>query len=84
MTHTAGRCDGRQKGCESGYYNLHRNLNKTLLHKLPLTSYLFSAGQSVALRGGKKADEGVGKKMCFTVVKLTRKRLQINIKEIYS
>ena len=32
MTHTAGRRDGRQKGCESGYYNLHRNLNKTLLH----------------------------------------------------
>jgi len=30
------------------------------------------------------ADEGVGKKMCFTVVKLTRKRLQKNIKEMYS
>jgi len=32
VTHTAGRRDGRQEGCESGYYNLHRNLNKTLLH----------------------------------------------------
>jgi len=32
MTHTTGRRDGRQEGCESGYYNLHRNLNKTLLH----------------------------------------------------
>lgn len=30
------------------------------------------------------ADEGVGKKMCFTIVKLTRKRLQRNIKEMYS
>ena len=30
------------------------------------------------------ADEGVGKKMCSTVVKLTRKRLQKNIKEMYS
>ena len=43
MTHTAGRRDGRQEGCESGYYDLHRNLNKTLLHNLltflPLTSY---------------------------------------------
>ena len=44
VTHTAGRCDGRQKGRESGYYDLHRNLNKTLLHNLltflPLTSHL--------------------------------------------
>ena len=29
---TRGR-DGRQEGRERGYYNLHRNLNETLLHK---------------------------------------------------
>ena len=34
VAHTAGRRDGRQKGRESGYYDLHRNLNKTLLHNI--------------------------------------------------
>ena len=34
ISHTRGRCDGRQEGCECGYYNLHRNLNYTLLHHL--------------------------------------------------
>ena len=34
VTHTTGRCDGRQEGCERGYYNLHRNLNNPLFHKL--------------------------------------------------
>jgi len=23
-------CDGRQEGCECGYYHLHRNLNNAL------------------------------------------------------
>ena len=33
---TRGR-DGRQEGCERGYYHLHRNLNETLLlHHLSL------------------------------------------------
>ena len=32
---TRGR-DGRQEGCECGYYNLHRNLNETLLHDYSL------------------------------------------------
>jgi hypothetical protein len=35
VAHAARRGDGRQEGCESGYYDLHRNLNKTLfLHSL--------------------------------------------------
>ena len=41
MSHTRGRCDGRQEGCESGYYDLHRYLNNSIrLHKLHLTSIL--------------------------------------------
>ena len=31
---TRGR-DGRQEGRESGYYNLHRNLNDALFHASP-------------------------------------------------
>ena len=34
MSHAARRCDGRQEGCERGYYDLHRNLYYTLLHLL--------------------------------------------------
>ena len=34
VTHTTGRGDGRQESRECGYYNLHRNLNNPLLHKL--------------------------------------------------
>ena len=34
VPHTTRRCDGRQEGCERGYYDLHRNLNETLLHLL--------------------------------------------------
>ena len=33
---TRGR-DGRQEGRERGYYNLHPNLNKTLLHNFQLS-----------------------------------------------
>ena len=29
--HTARRCDGREEGCECGYYDLHRNLNNVVL-----------------------------------------------------
>ena len=39
MSHTTRGGDGRQEGCESGYYHLHRYLNNTIrLHKLHLTS----------------------------------------------
>ena len=39
VSHAAGRAQCRQKCCESGYYHLHRHLNKTiLLHTLLLTS----------------------------------------------
>jgi len=31
VSHATGGCDGRQEGCERGYYHLHRNLNETLL-----------------------------------------------------
>ena len=42
MSHTTRGCDGRQEGCESGYYHLHRYLNNTIrLHKLHLTSDIF-------------------------------------------
>ena len=34
VAHATGRCDGRQEGCERGYYDLHRNLYYTLLHLL--------------------------------------------------
>ncbi len=36
VAHAARGCDGRQKGRECGYYNLHRNLNETLLHDYSL------------------------------------------------
>jgi len=42
---TRGR-DGRQEGRERGYYNLHRNLNKSLLHDL----ILFTLHSSLAQR----------------------------------
>ena len=29
--HATGGRDGRQEGCERGYYHLHRNLNKSFL-----------------------------------------------------
>ena len=35
MSHTTRSCDGRQEGCESGYYHLHRYLNNTIrLHNV--------------------------------------------------
>ena len=34
IPHATGRCDGRQEGCECGYYDLHRYLDYTLLHLL--------------------------------------------------
>ena len=32
VAHATRGGDGRQEGCECGYYDLHRNLNKTFLH----------------------------------------------------
>ena len=32
MAEARGGRDGRQEGCERGYYHLHRNLNHLLLH----------------------------------------------------
>ncbi len=32
MAHATGGRDGRQEGCESGYYNLHRDLKNLLFH----------------------------------------------------
>ena len=46
VAHAARGCDGRQEGRERGYYNLHRNLNDSLLHTLPLLSYLCRWGCS--------------------------------------
>ena len=37
LSHTTRRCDGRQKRRERSYYNLHRNLNDTLLHNYQLS-----------------------------------------------
>ena len=34
VPHTARSRDGRQESRESGYYNLHRNLNNPLFHTL--------------------------------------------------
>ena len=31
-THAAGRCNRREESRESGYYNLHRNLDEALFH----------------------------------------------------
>ena len=35
VTHTRRGCDGREEGCECGYYDLHRDLNETLFHASP-------------------------------------------------
>ena len=32
VTHTRRGCNGCQEGCESGYYDLHRNLDDSLFH----------------------------------------------------
>ena len=37
MTHTRCGRNGGQEGRERGYYDLHRNLNKLLLHHTPLS-----------------------------------------------
>ena len=37
--HATRGCDGREKGCESGYYDLHRYLDDAFLH-LSFTSLL--------------------------------------------
>ncbi len=34
VAHTRRGRNGRQEGRERGYYHLHRNLNKLLLHRL--------------------------------------------------
>ena len=34
VAHAARGSNGRQEGCECGYYHLHRNLNDFLLHTL--------------------------------------------------
>ena len=34
VSHTTRGRNGRQEGCERGYYHLHRNLNDFLLHTL--------------------------------------------------
>ena len=36
VTHATRGCDGRQKGCESGYYDLHRYLDDAFFHASPL------------------------------------------------
>ena len=41
MSHTTRGCDGRQEGCESGYYHLHRYLNNTIrLHNFHFSKFL--------------------------------------------
>ena len=45
---TRGR-DGRQEGCERGYYNLHRNLNNSLFHSPCLYYSLFTLHYSLGL-----------------------------------
>ena len=45
-THAARSTDGREEGCECGYYNLHRNLNETLFHT-PLAIKSVKSVQSV-------------------------------------
>ncbi len=32
VTHATRGCDGREEGCESGYYDLHRYLDDAFLH----------------------------------------------------
>ena len=49
MSQTTGRGDGRQEGCESGYYDLHRYLNNTIrLHNFHFSKFkvLRPKGQS--------------------------------------
>ena len=33
VTHATRGCDGREEGCESGYYDLHRYLDDAFLHR---------------------------------------------------
>ena len=40
VAHAARGRNGRQEGCERGYYHLHRNLNNPLLHNSSLYTRL--------------------------------------------
>ena len=41
MSHARGRGNGREEGCESGYYHLHRYLNNTIrLHNFHFSKFL--------------------------------------------
>ena len=33
--HATRGCDGREEGCESGYYDLHRDLDDAFFHASP-------------------------------------------------
>ena len=60
MPHTRGRCDGRQKGRERGYYYLHRNLNDPLLHDYSLFTFHYSltlvVSETIAAISGARVD----------------------------
>ena len=49
VTHATRGRDGRQKGCERGYYHLYRHLNNPLLHTSSLLTIHFSLFTSEAL-----------------------------------
>ena len=49
MSHTRGRCDGRQEGCESGYYHLHRYLNNSIrLHNFHFSKFKVQSSKFIA------------------------------------
>ena len=59
--HATRGCDGCQKGCESGYYDLHRYLDDAFLHPLP---------PFLALRSGLLADPVVERSHLLDVLLL--------------
>ena len=61
VTHATRGCNGREEGCESGYYDLHRYLDDAFLHPLP---------PFLALRSGLLADPVVERSYLLDVLLL--------------
>ena len=61
VAHARRGCDGREEGCESGYYDLHRYLDDAFLHPLP---------PFLALRSGLLADPVVERSYLLDVLLL--------------
>ena len=64
VAHARGGADGRQEGCERGYYHLHRQLDDTLLLH---TIFRFFFG-GVVVRGSASPEAGGARLLCCGIL----------------